>query len=76
MEGIPDVELPNEVQYEVEDRVKNILTHFFLEISKIAEDESLSHMEGMMLVNSNVDGAKKGLTQAVDTALSTVYPVN
>ena len=73
---IPDVDLPEEVQEDIEDRVRQILTMFFIDISKIAEDESLSHTELAMLCKSQVSGAKQGLTEVVDTALSTVFPVN
>ena len=73
---IPDVDLPDEVQEDIEDRVRQILTMFFLEISKIADDESLTHKELAMLCKSQVTGAKQGLTEVVDTALSTVFPVN
>jgi len=73
---IPDVDFPLDVQEDIEDRVKQILTMFFIDISKIADDESLSHMELAMLCKSNVASAKKGLTQVVDTALSTILPVN
>ena len=73
---IPDLDLPCELEEDIEDRVKQILTLFFLEISKIADDETLTHTEFTMLCKSNVSGAKEGLTQVMDTALSTVLPVN
>ncbi len=76
LNDIPDMDLPEEVQEDIEDRVRQILTMFFIDISKIAEDESLSHTELAMLCKSNVNGAKEGLTMVVDTALSTILPVN
>ena len=76
LNDIPNMDLPEEVQEDIEDRVRQILTMFFIDISKIAEDESLSHTELAMLCKSNVNGAKEGLTKVVDTALSTILPVN
>ena len=46
---IPDLDLPCELEEDIEDKVKQILTMFFLEISKIADDETLTHTEFTML---------------------------
>ena len=56
---IPDLDLPWELEEDIEDKVKQILTMFFLEISKIADDESLTHTEFTMLCKSNVSAAVK-----------------
>lgn len=73
---IDDVVFPDDIQSDVEDRARQILTQFFLAISKISEDHNATHMDQMMRVNSEVNGAKQGLTETVDTALSSVLPVN
>ena len=71
-----DMNIPQEVQDQLETRVRNIISDFFIKCGPILDDIAMTHMEQVMRLNVEYNGAKKGISQVVDTAISVTNPIN
>lgn len=71
-----DMNIPQEVQDQLETRVRNIISDFFIKCGPILDDITMTHMEQVMRLNVEYNGAKKGISQVIDTAISVTNPIN
>ncbi len=70
------MDIPQDVQDQLETRMRTIISDFFIRIGPILDDITMSHMEQVMSINVQYQSAKKGISQVLDTAISTSNPIN